>query len=80
MRLIAWSRRLFLSGGLILGLWALVSPPGWSQKPAIRGIDASLFENLPWRNIGPGIMGGRLTDIEGVPGHPDILYVASASG
>lgn len=39
-----------------------------------------IFKNLEWRNIGPAIMGGRLTDIEGIPGNPGILYVASASG
>lgn len=38
------------------------------------------FANLEWRNIGPTLMGGRLTDIEGVPGDPNTVYVASASG
>lgn len=38
------------------------------------------FRNLKWRNIGPSIMGGRLTDIEGVPGNAEKVYVASASG
>jgi photosystem II stability/assembly factor-like uncharacterized protein len=42
-------------------------------------INPSIFENLEWRNIGPAIMGGRLTDIEGVPGNPNIIYVATAS-
>ena len=38
------------------------------------------FERLEWRSIGPAIMGGRIADIEGIPGNPNIAYVASASG
>jgi len=74
-----WSQR-FLVGSLIFGMGVLLSVGAWSQKPPTPGVDASLFENLTWRNIGPAIMGGRLTDIEGVPGNPDVVYVASASG
>src|SRR5262249_39898187 len=43
-------------------------------------IDPSLFEQLEYRSIGPASMGGRITDIEGVPGNPNLVYVASASG
>jgi photosystem II stability/assembly factor-like uncharacterized protein len=42
--------------------------------------DASLFEKLEFRSIGPASMGGRVTDIEGVPGNPGLVYVATASG
>jgi len=38
------------------------------------------FERLEWRSIGPANMGGRIADVEGVPGEPNIVYVASASG
>ncbi len=38
------------------------------------------FERLEWRSIGPSIMGGRIADVEGVPGNPNIVYVATASG
>ena len=38
------------------------------------------FERLAWRSIGPAIFAGRVTDVEGVPGNPKIVYVASASG
>jgi photosystem II stability/assembly factor-like uncharacterized protein len=38
------------------------------------------FERLEWRNIGPANMGGRVADIEGVAGNPNIVYVATASG
>jgi photosystem II stability/assembly factor-like uncharacterized protein len=38
------------------------------------------FERLEWRSIGPAIMGGRVADVEGVPGDPNIVYVATGSG
>jgi photosystem II stability/assembly factor-like uncharacterized protein len=40
----------------------------------------SPFAELEWRNIGPSIMGGRVSDVEGVPGEPSIVYVGAASG
>lgn len=36
--------------------------------------------NLSWRSIGPANMGGRVSDIEGVPGNPNIVYVATGAG
>jgi photosystem II stability/assembly factor-like uncharacterized protein len=45
-----------------------------------RSIVPALFKNLEWRNIGPANMMGRTTDIEGVPGNPNIVYVGTASG
>ena len=38
------------------------------------------FSRLEYRSIGPAIMGGRIADVEGVPGDPNVVYVASASG
>src|SRR6188474_3199732 len=38
------------------------------------------FARLEWRSIGPANMGGRIADVEGVPGDPNVVYVASASG
>jgi photosystem II stability/assembly factor-like uncharacterized protein len=46
--------------------------PGFAQS--------QLWQDLPWRNIGPANMGGRVTDIEAVESNPAILYVGSASG
>jgi photosystem II stability/assembly factor-like uncharacterized protein len=36
--------------------------------------------NTSWRHIGPASFGGRVDDIEAVPGTPRIIFVASASG
>ncbi len=38
------------------------------------------FERLEWRSIGPANMGGRTADVEGVPGNPNVVYVATGSG
>lgn len=38
------------------------------------------LSRLEWRSIGPAIMGGRIADVEGIPGDPNVVYVASASG
>src|SRR5262245_12169462 len=34
---------------------------------------------LTWRSIGPAMFAGRVADVAGVPGKPDILYVGAAS-
>jgi len=38
------------------------------------------LSNLSWRSIGPANMGGRVSDVEGVAGNPNLVYVATASG
>jgi photosystem II stability/assembly factor-like uncharacterized protein len=42
--------------------------------------ETSALSNLSWRSIGPANMGGRIADVEGVPGDPNTVYVATASG
>lgn len=60
-----------------LFLALLAAPLRPQSGPAI---DAHTFERLEWRNIGPANMGGRTTDVEGVPGNPSLVYAATASG
>src|SRR5918997_408641 len=43
-------------------------------------LEMKSFERLEWRQIGPANMGGRTADVEGVPGNPNLVYVATASG
>ena len=38
------------------------------------------IKNLEWRAIGPANMGGRVTDIDGIPGDPSTFYVSGADG
>jgi len=52
---------------------------GQQQSAEAGGLQKS-FERLEWRSIGPANMGGRTADVEGVPGDPSLVYVATASG
>lgn len=40
----------------------------------------SAIQSLKWRPVGPANMGGRVTDIVGIPGDPSTYYVAGADG
>lgn len=51
----------------------------WSSTPTL-GQESKTFDPLAWRSIGPAIFAGRVADVEGVPGNPKVVYVASASG
>ncbi len=55
-----------------------------AQQSASNGQTKSPVETalstLEWRSIGPANMGGRIADVEGVPGDPNVVYVATASG
>src|SRR5213593_344354 len=63
---------------LIAGGGALLR--GDAQGPA--AVDPALLGNLAWRSIGPANTGGRIDDfaVARVPGRPDAIYVATASG
>ncbi len=41
--------------------------------------DPKLFSKWEWRNIGPATMGGRIADLAGVPGDPNLVYAAAGS-
>ncbi|MBE3109481.1 MAG: hypothetical protein IMZ46_03045, partial [Acidobacteria bacterium] len=43
-------------------------------------ISAGIATELPWRSVGPAIMGGRVDDLAVVQGNPDVVYMATASG
>ncbi len=43
-------------------------------------LNSSAFNGLKAREIGPAVMGGRITAIAGVNGNPDTLYVGAAGG
>jgi photosystem II stability/assembly factor-like uncharacterized protein len=42
-------------------------------------VSANILSGLRWRSIGPAMFAGRVADVAGVPGSPDILYVGAAS-
>lgn len=53
-----------------LPVWLLVLGVASAQEAR----ESRIFENLEYRFIGPANMGGRATDVEGVPGDPDTVY------
>src|SRR6516164_11035080 len=59
----------------MLAATAALSVAAWSAE-----LSSSLFDRLEYRSIGPASMGGRITDVEGVAGRPELVYVATASG
>ncbi|MEO0340266.1 MAG: hypothetical protein AAF242_13775 [Bacteroidota bacterium] len=64
---------------LILGLSLLLFMG--IQFPSIaQPIDASLFDALKPRNIGPAGMSGRVTAIDAVVADPNIIYIGTAAG
>ncbi|MBK8196605.1 MAG: hypothetical protein IPK76_26675 [Lewinellaceae bacterium] len=50
------------------------------QVQAQTKLSSSTFGQIEARSIGPAVMGGRITAIEGVNSNPKILYVGSAGG
>ena len=50
----------------------------WQTHQAL--VAASPYEGLKWRSVGPIVQGGRLVDLEVVPGQPYTFYAAYASG
>ncbi|MFL6374178.1 MAG: WD40/YVTN/BNR-like repeat-containing protein, partial [Pyrinomonadaceae bacterium] len=55
------------------------TPRAGGPAPARITFDNAL-SNLRFREIGPAVMGGRIDDIEAVPGDPRTVYVATAAG
>ena len=43
-------------------------------------LDSTLLTAFRWRPIGPANMGGRITDVEGIPSPSKTFYVAAAAG
>jgi photosystem II stability/assembly factor-like uncharacterized protein len=50
-----------------------------AQKNPELKVDPQLLQGLHWRSIGPAVFGGRVTEVSGVPGNPNIIYVAHSS-
>ena len=62
---------------LALTLLVAVSPVAVAADDTT---EPTAFDHLEWRSIGPVNMSGRVADVEGVPGNPNLLYVGAASG
>ncbi len=60
----------------LLAFAPLCPAGGIAQTPAVP----PLLSELRLRSIGPAVTGGRIDDVEAVPGHPATVYVATATG
>jgi len=78
MSCIRWVARSCVSVLVIAG--GLARPHVDAQTTG--ALDPSLLSSLRWRSIGPANTGGRIDDfaVARVPGQPDAIYVATASG
>ena len=61
--------------GLVLAAPSLAAPLAAQQ--AITEADLAAFQP---RHVGPAVTGGRIHDVEALPGDPSTIYVATASG
>ena len=37
---------------------------------------ASPYKNLQWRNVGPDLISGRVTEVAGIPGNKNIIFAS----
>ncbi len=76
-------RRISGTSWLTLGLLAAAAPLA-AQGPMAPPADSAAIEQtiraLPWRNIGPANMSGRITDVEGIASPSRTFYVSTAAG
>lgn len=64
---------------LLNAVYLVQAQPNNSQINEKMTVQTAL-SGLTWRSVGPANMGGRVSDVEGVPGNPNIVYVATGSG
>ena len=74
-RLLAHAARA-LAIALPLAAGAQSASPARTPAP----LDSATLAALRWRPIGPANMGGRVTDVEGIPSPSRTFYVAAAAG
>ena len=64
----------------ILSFAAFMLFLGFNQSQAQSNKYQDALKSYKWRAIGPANMGGRVTDIDGIPGDPSTFYVSGADG
>jgi hypothetical protein len=63
-----------------LAVVVLLPDPGLRAQQLTAPLNEEMLENFRWRSLGPANMGGRITDIEGLPSPSKTFYVAAAAG
>lgn len=74
------NRMLKLEVSLLLAFFCILSTHVSLSAQSETTPASKALSNLSWRSIGPANMGGRVSDVIGVPGNPNLVYVATASG
>jgi len=64
----------------VLGLLALSLLPALTAAAAETPVDPARLAGLRARSIGPAVMSGKVTAVEGVESDPDVLYAGGAAG
>jgi photosystem II stability/assembly factor-like uncharacterized protein len=67
----------WLSLASILAIVLTAAPRGHAQSAPLS---PSALEHITWRQIGPASFGGRIDDVEALPGNPSVIFVGTASG
>src|SRR3989440_10937128 len=65
---------------VLLALACAVLYAGPTTAQLAPPLDSATLAGFRWRSIGPANMGGRVTDVQGVPGNSKVFYVATATG
>src|SRR6202171_3341179 len=66
--------RFLLAAGFVVAVFGVASYAALAQQ-----YDPNLFSEMRWRCIGP-FRGGRTVAISGVPGKPNVFYMAAVNG
>src|SRR5207249_225080 len=65
---------------LVVSCLLLASAIAVSAQTPAEPFSPLALDRLAWRHIGPASFGGRIDDIEAVPGKPSTIFVGTASG
>jgi hypothetical protein len=61
-------------------LGSVAAPLLLSAQVPTAQVDSTLIAGLRWRNVGPANMGGRVSDVVGIPSPSRTFFVATATG
>ena len=75
----AFRRRVFPLAAATLAVAVLTGPRPAAAQLTEQVSDA-VWETFRWRSVGPVNMGGRITDVEGLPSPSKTFYAAAAAG
>ena len=59
---------------------ALATVPAETATQSSPSAAVTALASLEWRSVGPANPGGRVTVVAGIPGKPEVFYVAGAAG